>query len=187
MASLPYPRSLSFSSLCCTFLYTHAALIHPLLLSASTDADVRTDRRRRPHRPTQMSAPTGADVRIDRRRCPYRPTQVSASTDADDKNRDLKQKRELFDTSNNYLFCGAGGIRTHVQTGKPYAFYMLILAFGFRDATRPRPPIAPLSSKTSPVRRGTHWLFPIYLHRLTLRFGTTSLERCLVPPNLVAE
>lgn len=83
--------------------------------------------------------------------------------------------------------CGAGGIRTHVQTGKPYAFYMLILAFGFRDATRPRPPIAPLSSKTSPVRRGTHWLFPIYLHRLTLRFGTTSLERCLVPPNLVAE
>ena len=80
--------------------------------------------------------------------------------------------------------CGAGGIRTHVQTGKPYAFYMLILAFGFRDATRPRPPIAPLSSKTSPVRRGTHWLFPIYLHRLTLRFGTTSLERCLVPPTL---
>ena len=90
----------------------------------------------------------------------------------------------------NYLnikqlpLCGAGGIRTHVQTGKPYAFYMLILAFGFRDATRPRPPIAPLSSKTSPVRRGTHWLFPIYLHRLTLRFGTTSLERCLVPPTL---
>lgn len=83
--------------------------------------------------------------------------------------------------------CGAGGIRTHVQTGKPYAFYMLILAFSFRDATRPRPPIAPLSSKTSPVRRGTHWLFPIYLHRFVLRFGTTSLERCLVPPNLVAE
>ena len=83
--------------------------------------------------------------------------------------------------------CGAGGIRTHVQTGKPYTFYMLILAFGFRDATRPRPPIAPLSSKTSPVRRGTHWLFPIYLHRFVLRFGTTSLERCLVPPNLVAE
>ena len=93
----------------------------------------------------------------------------------------------------NYLnikqlpLCGAGGIRTHVQTGKPYAFYMLILAFGFRDATRPRPPIAPLSSKTSPVRRGTHWLFPIYLHRFVLRFRTTSLERCLVPPNLVAE
>ena len=54
MASLPYPRSLSFSSLCCTFLYTHAALIHPFLLFASTDADVRIDRRRCPHRPTQM-------------------------------------------------------------------------------------------------------------------------------------
>jgi hypothetical protein len=30
-----------------------------------------------------MSASTDADVRIDRRRCPYRPTQMSASTDAD--------------------------------------------------------------------------------------------------------
>ena len=36
-----------------------------------------------PHRPTQMSASTDADVRIDRRRCPYRPTQMSVSTDAD--------------------------------------------------------------------------------------------------------
>ena len=51
--------------------------------------------------------------------------------------------------------CGAGGIRTHVQTGKPYAFYMLILAFGFRAATRPGPPIATLSSKTSSGWRGT--------------------------------
>ena len=76
---------------------------------------------------------------------------------------------------------GAGGIRTLVQTGKPYAFYMLILAFVFRVATRPRPPIATLSPKTSPVQRGMHGLFPIYLHRLALRFGTTSLERCLVP------
>ena len=37
--------------------------------SAPTDADVRTDRRRHPHRPTQTSAPTDADIRIDRRRC----------------------------------------------------------------------------------------------------------------------
>ena len=51
---LPYPRSLSFSSLCCTFLYTHAALIHPFLLFVSTDADVRIDRRRCLHRPAQM-------------------------------------------------------------------------------------------------------------------------------------
>ena len=51
--------------------------------------------------------------------------------------------------------CGAGGIRTHVQTGKPYAFYMLIPAFGFRAATRPGPPIATLSSKISSGWRGT--------------------------------
>ncbi|WP_417090380.1 hypothetical protein [Leyella stercorea] len=51
-------------------------MIHPLLLSVSTDADVRIDRRRCPHRPTQMSASTGADVRIDRRRCPHRPTRM---------------------------------------------------------------------------------------------------------------
>ena len=25
------------------------------------------------------------------------------------------------------IFCGAGGIRTHVQTYSPYTFYMLIL------------------------------------------------------------
>ncbi|WP_278778295.1 hypothetical protein [Leyella stercorea] len=36
-----------------------------------------------PHRPTQMSASTDADIRIDRRRRPYRPTQTSAPTDAD--------------------------------------------------------------------------------------------------------
>ncbi|WP_278901227.1 hypothetical protein [Leyella stercorea] len=35
--------------------------------SASTDADIRIDRRRHPHRPTQTSAPTDADVRIGRR------------------------------------------------------------------------------------------------------------------------
>ena len=95
-------------------------------------------------------------------------------------------KKPLIEAINGFCVSrsGAGGIRTHVQTGKPYAFYMLILAFGFRDATRPRPPIAPLSSKISPVWRGTHWLFPIYLHRFVLRFGTTSLERCLVPPTL---
>ncbi|WP_417090327.1 hypothetical protein [Leyella stercorea] len=36
-----------------------------------------------PRRPAQMSASTDADVRIDRRRCPDRPTQMSGSTDAD--------------------------------------------------------------------------------------------------------
>ncbi|WP_455512574.1 hypothetical protein [Leyella stercorea] len=37
--------------------------------SASTDADIRIDRRRHPHRPTQTSAPTDADIRTDRRGC----------------------------------------------------------------------------------------------------------------------
>ena len=45
------------------------------------------------------------------------------------------------------LLSGAGGDWTLVQTRKPYAFYMLIPAFGFRAATRPGPPIAALSSK----------------------------------------
>ncbi|WP_278872548.1 hypothetical protein, partial [Leyella stercorea] len=35
------------------------------------------------HRPTQTSASTDADIRIDRRRRPHRPAQTSASTDAD--------------------------------------------------------------------------------------------------------
>ena len=92
----------------------------------------------------------------------------------------IKIKKPLNDQQLFVVKGGAGGIRTLVQTGKPYAFYMLILAFDFRVATRPRPPIATLSSKVSHVQRGIHRLFPIYLHRLTLRFGTTSLERCLV-------
>ena len=43
----------------------------PTQTSASTGADIRTDRRRHPHRPTQTSASTDADIRIDRRRCYY--------------------------------------------------------------------------------------------------------------------
>ena len=42
---------------------------------------------------------------------------------------------------------GAGGIRTHVRTRKPYAFYTLIPAFGFRGMARPGPPTIPLSPK----------------------------------------
>ncbi|WP_444302523.1 hypothetical protein [Leyella stercorea] len=48
----------------------------PTQMSAPTDADVRTDRRRRPHRPTQTSVSTDADIRTDRRRCSYRPTRM---------------------------------------------------------------------------------------------------------------
>ena len=39
----------------------------------------------------------------------------------------------------------------------------------------------PYPLKFHPDGEAHHRLFPIYLHRLTLRFGTTSLERCLVP------
>ena len=68
-----------------------------------------------------------------------------------------KRKSCNSDELQDFRFCkgGAGGIRTHVQTGKPYAFYMLIPAFGFRAATRPGPPIATLSSKISSGWRGT--------------------------------
>ena len=50
----------------------------------------------------------------------------------------------------------------------------------FRDAARPGPPTAPLSPKTSSRHRGLPRLFPILLRRLSLRFGTTPLERRLV-------
>ena len=46
---------------------------------------------------------------------------------------------------------GAGGSRTLVQTGKPYAFYTLIPDFGFRAAARPGPPTDALASKISHV------------------------------------
>ncbi|WP_456084774.1 hypothetical protein [Leyella stercorea] len=49
------------------FLYRYRDTHRPAQTSASTDADIRIDRRRCPYRPTQMSASTGADVCIDRR------------------------------------------------------------------------------------------------------------------------
>ena len=59
-------------------------------------------------------------------------------------------------------FGGAGGSRTLVQTGKPYAFYTLIPAFGFRAAARPGPPTDALAPKISSHRRSPMRLFPIY-------------------------
>ena len=44
---------------------------------------------------------------------------------------------------------GPGGSRTLVQTRKPYAFYMLISAFGFRAYARPEPPTYTLVPKIS--------------------------------------
>ena len=66
--------------------------------SAPTDADIRTDRRRHPHRPTQTSVSTDADIRTDRRRHPYRPTRMLVSTDADGLWRTFDmQKTALYD------------------------------------------------------------------------------------------
>ena len=52
------------------------------------------------------------------------------------------------------IYCGAGGSRTHVRTRKPYTFYTLIPAFGFRISARPGPPTDTLSSKFSSHSRG---------------------------------
>ena len=48
------------------------------------------------------------------------------------------------------LACGAGGSRTHVQTGKPYAFYTLISDFIFerRQDLNHQPAPYPLKSHT---------------------------------------
>ena len=51
-------------------------------------------------------------------------------------------------------FRGAGGSRTLVQTRKPYAFYMLISAFGFRAQARPEPPTCALAFKISSQPQG---------------------------------
>ena len=59
-----------------------------------------------------------------------------------------------------HFLCGVGGSRTLVQTGKPYAFYMLIPDFGFRAVARPGPPTAALSPKISSCRRGFSMTIP---------------------------
>ena len=79
------------------------------------------------------------------------------------------------------VYCGAGGSRTLVQTGKPYAFYTLIPDFGFRAPTRPGPPIDALAPKSHPTV-GAQWdYFRFSLRRWIFGFGTTSSERRLVP------
>ena len=68
--------------------------------------------------------------------------------------------------------------RPHEET---MCFLHAYLSLRFRDAARPEPPTAPLSPKTSSRQRSQPQLFPIFLRRLFLRFGTTSLGRRLVP------
>ena len=77
---------------------------------------------------------------------------------------------------------GAGGSRTLVQTGKPYAFYTLIPDFGFRVPTRPGPPTDTLAPESHPHVGAHADYFRFNLRHLILGFGTTSLERRLVSP-----
>ena len=78
------------------------------------------------------------------------------------------------------LESGAGGSRTLVQTGKPYAFYTLIPDFGFRVPTRPGPPIDTLAPKFHPCIGAYRDYSRFNLRRLIFGFGTTSSERRLV-------
>ena len=61
-------------------------------------------------------------------------------------------KKRLLRTINN--LCGAGEIRTLVQTRNQSAFYMFIFAFDCREQARPKPPTWTLSSKISSNARG---------------------------------
>ena len=56
------------------------------------------------YRPTQTSASTDADIRIDRRRHPYRPTQMSVSTDADSISTKKNRARWVY-TCSVFIYC----------------------------------------------------------------------------------
>ena len=58
---------------------------------------------------------------------------------------------------------------------------MLIPAFGFRAVARPGPPTATLSPKSHHAIGAWHDYPRFTMRRLILRFGTTPLERRLVP------
>lgn len=82
---------------------------------------------------------------------------------------------------------GAGGSRTLVQTGKPYAFYMLIPAFVFRIMTRPGPPIMTLSPEFHLPVGAPRRLFPIILHRYTFLIRNNIQKSDVSFPHLVRE
>ena len=80
MASLPYPRTPlfprlhpSFPTLAPLFLSLHALLFpfHPISFPLHTPYFCH------PHRPTQMLVSTDADIRTDRRRCSYRSARMT--------------------------------------------------------------------------------------------------------------
>ena len=79
------------------------------------------------------------------------------------------------------LCCGAGGIRTLVQTGKQHAFYMLIPDFIFVHRQDPDHQPTPYSLKLHlNIETWTDY-FRFTCTAGSRRFGTTSLGRCLVP------
>lgn len=80
---------------------------------------------------------------------------------------------------------GAGGNRTLVQTGKPYAFYMLILDFGFRAGARPRPPTTALSPKISSNRRGISQTIPDFTAPLVQKASEQQPLSDVSSPHLV--
>ena len=78
--------------------------------------------------------------------------------------------------------CGAGGSRTLVQTGKPYAFYMLIPVFIFviRQDLDHQPYPYPLN--LHPPAEASKRLFPMFPAPLYLPDSEQHPEeRCLVP------
>lgn len=79
------------------------------------------------------------------------------------------------------VICGAGGSRTLVQTGKPYAFYTLIPDFCFRAAARPGPPTTALVPELHPYTGTCADYSRFACTACSRRFGKTSLERCPVP------
>ena len=65
-------------------LTSACALFSPYV---STDADIRTDRRRHPYRPTQTSVSTDADARNDRRDIRKRNLRLPKNSNSPDQNR----------------------------------------------------------------------------------------------------
>ena len=90
-------------------------------------------------------------------------------------NKKCRNTARCYDICTSIKSGGAGGSRTRVQTRKPYAFYTLIPACGFRALARPGPPTNALSSKASSAAWGGNKLFPIYQHRLTKELRNNSL------------
>ena len=77
---------------------------------------------------------------------------------------------------------GAGGSRTLVQTGKPYAFYTLILDFVFELQQDPSHQLQPYPLRFHPAIEAWQDYFRFNLRRLISGFGTRSSERRLVSP-----